>query len=245
MPASIETLWRARLKGSFGFFPRRLVIDTTVGVLSDREFAIRRKPGGDMDAWAPKAAFHVCMNTPQMASYSPMFAIDRLHGDDVLELKERLGIQGEPLVQSINDEYSLHDTKGAFVSFLNLASVQALSEHIGAYVDPQRFRMNVWMTGLEPFEELTWVDTYPGTKTIDVGGGCRFRVHDACERCKAIEASPTTGMYDLDLQAALDEMMSKRGYKSPHRGVPRVMGILAQPLNDGQVHEGESIRLVT
>lgn len=103
--------------------------------------------------------------------------------------------------------------------------------------------MNVWMNGLQPFEELTWVDAYPGTRIIEVGE-CRFRVDDACERCKAIEANPTSGIYDIELQAALGEMMSKRGYKSPHRGVPRVMGILAQPLNDGEIAEGQRVRLV-
>jgi hypothetical protein len=31
---------------------------------------------------------------------------------------------------------------------------------------PSRFRMNIGMKGLEPFEELTWVDKFPGTMEI-------------------------------------------------------------------------------
>ncbi len=111
---------------------------------------------------------------------------------------------------------------------------------MGERIDPQRFRMNVWMRGLKPFEELTWVDKFPGTKEIQVGA-CRFRVDDACERCKAIEASPATGKYDLEIREALSNMMSQRGYKSPHRQTPCVMGILAQPLANCFIRRGDTI----
>jgi hypothetical protein len=36
----------------------------------------------------------------------------------------------------------------------------------------------------------------------------------------------------------------KRGYKSPHRKTPCVMGILAQPLDDGTIWLGDKIELV-
>jgi uncharacterized protein YcbX len=105
------------------------------------------------------------------------------------------------------------------VSFLNLASVQALSKFVGQEIAPTRFRMNIWMMGLEPFEELTWVDKFPGTIEILVGN-CRFRVDDACERCRAIEANPETGQYDVKVLESLSEMMQQRDYRSPHRGLP-------------------------
>jgi uncharacterized protein YcbX len=188
------------------------------------------------------------MNTPQMAIEEPVFSEGGVDSGGIdpnylRELGQRLGIQGEVQVQYAASAYSLHDTKGAFVSFLNLASVKALSEFMGHEVDPRRFRMNIWMSGLAPFAELEWVDKYPGTREISVGE-CRFRVDDACERCKAPEANPYTGRYDFEIQAALDAMMSARGYKSPHRGVPRVMGILAAPLHEGLVQKGDQIQLM-
>ena len=127
------------------------------------------------------------------------------------------------------------------MSFLNLASVDALSAFMGQEIVPSRFRMNVWMAGLEPFEELTWVDKFPGTREILVGDCC-FRVDDACERCRAVEANPATGEYDLDVLARLSAMMERRGYKSPHRGVSHVMGILASPLNQGIIRRHDAIR---
>jgi uncharacterized protein len=128
------------------------------------------------------------------------------------------------------------------VSFLNLASVQALSKFVGQEIAPTRFRMNIWMMGLEPFEELTWVDKFPGTIEILVGN-CRFRVDDACERCRAIEANPETGQYDVKVLESLSEMMQQRDYRSPHRGLPHVMGILAAPLNQGVIRRQDAIRL--
>jgi uncharacterized protein YcbX len=145
-------------------------------------------------------------------------------------------------VQLAAGAYSLHDTKGAFVSFLNLASVQALSDFMGTEIDPRRFRMNVWMTGLDAFEELTWVDRYPGSQEMTVGD-CRFRVDDACERCKAPEANPENGKYDLEIRKALNDLMRKRNYTSPHRGIPCVMGILAAPLEESVIRKGDEIKL--
>jgi uncharacterized protein YcbX len=243
-----HTLWSSPLKGAHGKTSPYLTVDPTLGVMYDRQYALRRRPGGDLTAWAPKAAFFVCMNTPQMAKERPLFNGGRLTSGELhplylLELAGRLGVEGNLQVQYAANKYSLHDTKGAFVSLLNLASVRALSEFMGVEVDPHRFRMNIWMTGLEPFEELNWVDAYPGTNEIQVGE-CRLRVDDACERCKAPEANPDTGKYDLEIQAALDAMMSQRGYKSPHRGVPRVMGILAAPLYQGTIQVADKIELL-
>ncbi len=248
MTASVDTLWRSLMKGARGHRRRYLFIDPIVGVKDYRNCAIRRRPG-NMNEWAPKAAFYLCMNTSKMAIEQPVF-IDGTGDDDtskldptyLRELAERIGVEGELQIQHAGGSYSLHDTKGAFVSFLNLASVRALSEFMGQEIDPRRFRMNVWMTGLDPFEELTWVDKYPGTREILVDD-CRFRVDDACERCKAPEANPATGQFDLEIQAALDAMMTKRGYKSPHRGTPRVMGILAAPLDEDVIRKGARIVL--
>lgn len=246
MTAIVETLWRSRLKGAKGQNRPYITINPIFGAMNDRQYAIRSTQG-DMGSWAAKAAFYVCMNTARMAVEDPIFVVhdESLQIDQtyLLELAERLGIQGEIEVQNARGAYSLHDTKGAYVSFLNLASVDALSEFMGVTVDPHRFRMNVWMRGLEPFEELTWVDRYPGTREI-VAGECRLRVDDACERCKAPEANPSTGQYDLEIQKALDDLMSNRGYKSPHRGTPRVMGFLAAPLQSGHIQIGDKVRLV-
>ena len=182
---TVIALSRFPLKGAAARKTNMLQIDTTVGVRHDRSFAIRRRPGMYTD-WASKGNFHCCMNTPAMAIERPIFSsLDGLPIVDSVQLaglRQRIGANG-PL-QNTRGLYSLADTRGAYVSFLNLATVRALSNIMCIDVDPRRFRMNVWMTGLEPFEELSWVDNYPGTKEFALGT-VRFRVDDACERCKA------------------------------------------------------------
>ncbi|MFA7309983.1 MAG: hypothetical protein WC050_03715 [Candidatus Paceibacterota bacterium] len=228
-----------------------LDIDERVGVKNDRHYAIRRV-SGDMSTWAPKPAFYVCMNTAQMAAERPVFVggsnrmggINELARDYLAGLAKRLNLEDGVKVQEADGSYNLSDTKGNYVSFLNLASVEALSNFAGIHISPHRFRMNVWLTGLEPFEELSWVDVYPGFRDIQVGTG-RFRVDDACERCAAIEANPLTGTYDIPLRQILTEMMTQRGYKSPHRGVPTVMGILASPLKWVVLRRSDPVKLIS
>jgi uncharacterized protein YcbX len=244
MTGIVDDLWNYPFKGARGRRPEFLIIDPAIGVADDRRYAIRRKTG-NIGEWAPKAAFFVCMNTALMAAQEPGYAgtgINQLDSSYLQGLAQQLGVTGELQVQDTAGVYNLCDTKGAYVSFLNLASVHALSKTIGQEIVPSRFRMNIWMKGVEPLEELTWVDKFPGTREILVGD-CRFRVDDACERCRAIEANPATGEYDLKVLDWLSEMMEKRGYKSPHRGVSHVMGILAAPLNQGVIRRQDAIRL--
>ncbi len=249
MPAYIDSFWRYRLKGGAGERTDQLTVDTVVGVVDDRQFGIRRT-SDTMNAWVSKKNFFVCANEPQMACEQPRFVLgpgihnDSLDEEYVLELAERLGSKSELLVQHARGAYSLHDTPGAFASFLNIATVGALSDYMGKKVDLRRFRMNGWIQGLRAFEELEWVQGYPGTKVIEIGD-CRFRVDHANVRCKAVDANPDSGAFDLEVFAALREMMVKRGYMPPHAQKPWVMGILAVPLSDGIIVRGDTIRLTT
>lgn len=248
MPAYIDSLWRFRLKGGAGERVPQLAVNTVVGVPDDRQFGIRRT-SDSLDAWVSKKNFYVCANEPQMACEQPRFVLgpgihnDSLDEDYLHEFAERLGGKSELLVQHAHGAYSLHDTPGAFASFLNMATVYALSDYIGELVDPRRFRMNGWIQGLRAFKELEWVQGYPGTKVIEIGD-CHFRVDHANVRCKAIDANPDTGAFDLEVFEALRELMVKRGYMPPHAKKPWVMGFLAEPLHDGVISRNDSVRLV-
>lgn len=103
--------------------------------------------------------------------------------------------------------------------------------------------MNVWIADPPAFAEYDWVDGYPGTRSIMVGN-IRMRVDDACERCKAPHANPATGEYDMNVLAALMQLMGQRGYRSPHRGVTSVMGVFGVVLNEGTINAGDEIKLL-
>jgi uncharacterized protein len=242
------------VKGARGRRPDSLHIDPVLGVCGDRRFAIKRRPD-QPDAWAAKVHFRVCMNTPRMAAQTPVFLKGRDGGEAspaldrnwVQELAQLLG-ENELATLDTKGAYSLVDTNphqyGPTVSFLNLASLRALEMATGWEIAPERFRMNVWYDDDEPFSELAWADSFPGTREISVGD-LRLRIQDACERCLAVEANPTTGQRDLALLDAIEALLRKRGYAgSPHRGSFHVMGFLATPLMEATVTRGQPVRLL-
>jgi uncharacterized protein len=237
-------LYEYPVKGTAGRARNRLRIDPQVGVVGDRCHAFKRL-AGVADEWAPKAAFFVGMNTALMVAQVPVFAIDK-DGNEELdpqwldEVARRLGVASLDVLDT-RGAFSLADRPRGYVSILNLASVRVLSEFLGTAVDPARFRMNVWIDGLEPFAELDWVQSHPGARDIDIGSA-RLRVDEACVRCKAIEANPQSGEYDLELQETLEDMMEARGYPgAPHNKSRRVMGVLARPHAATAIELGDEV----
>ena len=246
--AHITNLFRYPLKGAAPEREYSLWVNPAIGVINDRKVAVKRRPD-DKDGWLPKAHFYVCQNTALMAAEHPRWtkAESILGGTLTTEYRKtlaaKLGLDRLALSET-EGKFAMTDSRTPYLSILNLASVWELSKFVGETINPQRFRMNAWIRGLAPFEELKWVDAFPGTRRITIGGK-QFRVDDACERCKAIEANPAKGEYDLPLMKLLDEMMRSRGYKgSPHRNVHRVMGILAVPETPGIVHIDDRVQLL-
>ncbi len=233
------------VKGAAGRAHNRLHVDPAVGVVNDRRRAFK-KHASMPDEWAPKGAFFVGMNTALMVAQVPVFMTDG-DGSEQLDprwldrVAKRLGVESLDVLDT-HGAFTLADRPRRYVSIINLASVRTLGEFVGTAIDPARFRMNVWIDGLEPFAELDWVEGHPGTRDIQVGG-MRLRVDEACVRCKAIEANPHSGEYDLALQKALEELMQRRGYPgAPHNQSPRVMGVLAQPHAPGVIGPGDQVR---
>jgi len=89
------------------------------------------------------------------------------------------------------------DTPFPSISLNNLASVQALSEKLDLPMTPERFRGNLWVDGLEPFEEHTWIG-----RTLTIGTAT-FEIVKPIDRCTATMANPVTGARDADPLQAL------------------------------------------
>jgi MOSC domain-containing protein len=233
------------LKGAAGRARSRLQIDPAIGVVGDRRLAFKQEASLP-DAWAPKSAFFVGMNTALMVAQAPFWVTDA-EGNEQIDpewldtVAKRLGVERRNLLDT-HGEFSLADRPRQYVSIINLASVRALSEFTGRAIDPARFRMNVWIDGPAPFAELDWVMGHPGARDIAVGN-MRLRVDEACVRCKAIEANPQSGVYDLELQQALEEVMWGRGYPgAPHNKSAKVMGVLAKPYAPGVIAPGDLVQ---
>lgn len=96
-------------------------------------------------------------------------------------------------------EQGMSDAPFASVSVLNAASLRALSQRLGQSLDLRRFRGNLWLDGLAPWEEFDLVG-----KTLHIGP-VELKIVEPIGRCTATEANPETGRRDARTLDALEE----------------------------------------
>ncbi len=90
------------------------------------------------------------------------------------------------------------DTDFSSVSILNAASLRAMSQQIGQPLAQERFRGNIWLEDLAPWEEFDLIG-----RDLRIGGAT-FTVRERITRCKATTVNPDTGVSDADTLAALE-----------------------------------------
>jgi uncharacterized protein YcbX len=83
------------------------------------------------------------------------------------------------------------------VHLINLASLREVERLMSRPVDPIRFRPNLVVDGLAPWEEFGWMD-----RGISVGP-VNLKVVERTSRCAATNVEPGTGARDMDIPAML------------------------------------------
>lgn len=83
------------------------------------------------------------------------------------------------------------------VSLANLATHRAIEAQLGQTLAIERWRANLWLDGLEPWEEFNWLG-----KTVHIGDAT-LEVKERITRCRATTANPATGERDADTLGAL------------------------------------------
>ena len=84
------------------------------------------------------------------------------------------------------------------ISLNNGASLDALSDRAGRTLSPHRFRGNLWLDGLHPWEEFDLVGQH-----IRIGTAV-LAVRERIGRCRATHADPATGRHDTDTLGLLE-----------------------------------------
>ncbi len=118
------------------------------------------------------------------------------------------------------------DTPFESVSILNLSSNRALGQRIGRDLGLDRWRANLWLDGLAPWEEFDLI----GRELMI--GGARLKVVDRIGRCRATMVDCATGRIDVDTLDALEE-----GYGHTD------FGVYAEVVAGGAVACGDSVEL--
>lgn len=115
------------------------------------------------------------------------------------------------------------DSEYPSISILNPASLAALGAQVGKTLAMERFRGNVWLDGMEPFEEFALVG---GTLRL---GEAVLAVREPITRCVATHVDPETGVVDADLLGALQAGWGHKDF-----------GVFAEVTGGGRVTVGDA-----
>ena len=116
------------------------------------------------------------------------------------------------------------DTDYPSVSLINLASHAEVSERIGRAISHLRWRGNIVLDGLEPWEETNWI----GRRLR--AGQTELEIVEPTVRCMATTSSTRTGVRDADVLGAL-----RTGWSHQN------MGVYARVAKTGELRQGDSL----
>jgi hypothetical protein len=123
-----------------------------------------------------------------------------------------------------------HDEEAGRVTLHGRGSLQSLQTALGTEVSELRFRSNIAVDGLAPWEEQSWVG-----RKIRIGA-VEFDVVKPKTRCLATHANPVTGKRDLPI---LTTLAHKIGQENPTFAVAMLPSRAG-----GQIRVGDQVTLL-
>lgn len=241
---TLDRIWRFPIKG-IGTEPLdQVALSEGLPLPLDRAWAVLEEGGDATDGWRS------CRNFLRGAKGPSLMAVTaRTEGDTIhLSHPDRPDISVNPaedaavlfdwlapiypsdrrapstLVKAPPEGMS--DAPFASISILNASSLRALSDKLGQALDPRRFRGNLLLEGLAPWEEFDLVG-----KTLAIGDA-HLEVVEPITRCRATEANPDTGKRDANTLRALEDGWGHQDF-----------GVYAMVRNPGTIATGNAITL--
>ncbi len=225
-PARIAGIYRYPVKGLTPEQLGRTELKPGHTLLADRRYAIENGPSGFDPAepkWLPKPHFLMLMRDEWLAGL-------RTHFDDashVLTIRRDGKVaaegdletpQGRAAIETFfastfpdlvrgppkileSPGHSFSDVARKVVSIINLASVRAIENMVGAPVHPLRFRANLYVEGWPAWHEFDLLD-----RTLAIGD-VRLKVVKRIVRCAAVNVDPDTAARDLSIPQALQRRL--------------------------------------
>jgi uncharacterized protein YcbX len=245
MTPSLVHLWRHPIKGIGSEALTSTELQAGQPMPGDRAWALAHAKAEGHDNWQPRRNFLVVASGPNLAPVTAQTLEDgqiRLSHPNADALQFDPATEDQKLIDWVTPFWpaerpapvrlvksppeGMADNGMAQVSIMSLSSLRALSQRAGRPLDPRRFRGNLWLDGLAPWEEFDLID-----RTISIGP-VRLRVTDRIERCRATEANPDTGRRDVDPPRALRDGWGHVDF-----------GVTATVETDGVVHLGDPVGL--
>ena len=249
MSARISAIYRYPVKGLSPEAMSEVSLTPGETLPADRLYAIENGPSGFDPAaprHLPKQRVLMLMKNERLAALQTRFEdashllTIRLNGmtaaaGELRTLEGRHSIEtfissycadelrGAPKVLR-GEDHSFSDVAAKVVSIINLASVAAIENAVGAPVDPLRFRGNLHVEGWPAWREFELLG-----RTIAIGPA-RLKIVKRIVRCAATNVEPVTGIRDMRIPETL---MRAFGHMD--------CGVYAQVVEGGSVAPGGPI----
>ena len=247
---SFQSIDKCEIKKNIGIVGDR-IFAFTKDLDSDSANLFEKSPEERKDKWNKVLTLK---NSPVLNKYNfffkenkltLMFKNKKILTINVNELSERQLLSNkiiklenslkEPIVLMKNEESPFFDTsisnKVDFinsVSLLNIQSINDFQKKINKKVEISRFRGNICIDGIKPWEEREWIG-----KIIKINN-VSFKVEKNIPRCVAINIKPTTDDNSLNLLQSL-----KKTYNHFE------LGIYLSPLDNGEINLGDKLRIIS
>ena len=253
----ITNLYKFPIKGFTPKEVRQIDFDCFGNVQGDRVFGfLLNKTELDATSWLTKRSFLTLQGNPLIAKFNSNFdeAKSQLHISlnshisataDIRKISDRIYLSNwlrEQLLEIdssidippftlIGDghTYRFHDREQSSISIMSTSSLKVFEETAGIKIDERRFRMNITIDGLDPWQELDLIGSAIRINNI------KFNVIGPVVRCLATHVNPDTGERDCEVMSILTKEFSQ---ERP------VMGVLAVPVQEGTVSIGDRIDIV-
>ncbi|MEL7133444.1 MAG: MOSC N-terminal beta barrel domain-containing protein [Pseudomonadota bacterium] len=224
MTAALAHIWRHPIKGIGSEACKSVDLTPDAAVVGDRAWALLNDQAPDTDDWQPRRNFLQVASGPALAAVGAV-TTDRgvrlTHPDrDPLDFAPET--QPDALGVWVGDLWpaerpgparlvkaptqGMTDVPFPSVSIGNLASLRALSQRAGFDIDMRRFRINLWLDGLAPWEEG---DLLQGDITL---GTATLQPVEPIERCRAPDANPMTATRDINMLNLLETGWNTRNF---------------------------------
>ena len=110
------------------------------------------------------------------------------------------------------------------ISLINLNSIKDFEKKISKNIELERFRGNIYINGLDAWEERNWIN-----KTLEINN-IKFKVIKEIPRCSATNIKPNSSKYNLSVPLLLKQFYNHIN-----------LGIYLLPLNNGNIKLNDEI----
>ena len=229
---------------------KKLEILDNIGIKFDRNFAFTRDLDDDKINYILNNPlkrqiinFLSLKHFPELNEYNFDFEKDilNLKKNNNIILQTNINIQSD--VETLCDKILLlipklkrikliKDSKNPFfdtmpsntISLINLNSIKDFEKKISKNVELERFRGNIYINGLDAWEERNWIN-----KTLEINN-IKFKVIKEIPRCSATNIKPNSSEYNLSVPILLKQFYNHIN-----------LGIYILPLNNGNIKLNDEI----